>query len=147
MSEKISHITCEHLLKLEGTGEPEHVVIDLRDPVEFDAGHIKDSHNIPRRELAHNIDAIVPDKGKRVIVVVGPTMEDELDDIQEKLGGLGYGHVEFLAGGFDRYCEIADLDLDEGENEMTPEEMGYVGDGENDDEGADPYSSENEPLL
>lgn len=145
-AEKIPHITCEHLARLENGDEPAHVVVDLRDPVEFDAGHIKGSVNVPRRELTTNLASLVPDKGKHVIVVVGPTHEPEIESVHEDLAGLGYGKVEFLAGGFDRWCEIADIEID-GSGEMTPEEMGYVGEGDIADDDADPHSSENEPLF
>ena len=144
---KAPHITCEHLLELEGSNEPEHVVIDLRDPLEYDSGHIKGSHNVPRRELKNNLHNVVPEKGARVIVVVGPTHEEEIDSIHETLAELGYKRIEFLAGGFDRYCEIADLELDEADSEMTPEEMGFVGHGEGEDDSSDPHASENEPLF
>ncbi|MEY4723826.1 MAG: molybdopterin synthase sulfurylase MoeB [Candidatus Parcubacteria bacterium] len=121
---EIPHVTCEHLYDLhtaEGEEKP-HVVIDLRDRLEFEAGHIKDSLNVPRKELETNIETFLPNKDKRVIVIVGPTQEGDVHEVQDILNEMGYAKVEFLNGGFDRWCEIAPLEIEEGILELTPEE-------------------------
>jgi rhodanese-related sulfurtransferase len=145
--EHVPHVTCEHLLKLELAGaknkEKEHVVLDLRDTIEFESGHIEGSLNIPRNELAVNIESVVPEKKSRVIVVVGPTHEEDIETIHEELKGLGYPSVEFLAGGFDKYCEIAQIEV-EGLDEATPEEAGAVGDELTE---IDPEGQDNEPIY
>ncbi|KPJ84721.1 hypothetical protein AMJ57_05635 [Parcubacteria bacterium SG8_24] len=142
--DEIPHITCEHLATLK-KGELEHVVVDLRDRVEFESGHILGSLNIPRHELEKNIDSLIPDKELKVVVIVGPTHESAIEDIHEKLHGLGYRNVEFLAGGFDRWCEIAPLEVDELAEEKTPEELGFVSDGV--DEEIDPHTAQDEPMF
>jgi rhodanese-related sulfurtransferase len=143
----IPHVTCEHLLKLEVDGsknkEKEHVVLDLRDTIEFESGHIEGSVNIPRKELEDNIHTLIPDKKSRVIVIVGPTHEEEIEAIHEELKGMGYGSLEFLAGGFDKYCEIAEIDV-AGLDESTPEEAGAVGDELTE---IDPEGHDNEPIY
>jgi rhodanese-related sulfurtransferase len=144
--EKVSQITCEHLIKIKEEGGPDHAVIDLRDTLEFDAGHIDGSLNIPRRELKDNIENVVPHKSHRVVVIVGATEQSEIEFIRQELVEMGYEHVEFLAGGFDRWCEIALPSIDEVIDEATPEEAGMTGDGVNDYEGDDP-EEENEPLM
>lgn len=145
MAEGIPHITCEHFLKLDKLKEPEHVVIDLRDNLEYDAGHIEGSRNVPRREIDSILPNVVPEKHSRVIAVIGPTQESEIEDVYEEITSLGYGRVEFLAGGFDKYCEIAEIEAPDA-GELTPEEEGFVGDDIGDDD-ADPDHLENEPLL
>jgi rhodanese-related sulfurtransferase len=145
MADHIPHITCEHFLKIDKLKEPEHVVIDLRDTIEFDAGHIEGSKNVPRRELHDILPNVIPEKHTRVIAVIGPTHGSEIDSVYEDIKALGYEKVEFLAGGFDKYCEIANIEAPD-EGELTPEEMGFTGD-ELEDEGADPDHEENEPLL
>ena len=142
----VRHITCEHLLRLKD-GEQDkagraHVVLDLRDPLEFESGHIEGSVNVPRKELESNITNVVPLLTPRVIVVVGPTNEQELQQIHDALEHLGYPSVEFLAGGFDKWCEIAAIDKPD-ENE-TPEEEGFTGDVMTD---IDPEAQDNEPLY
>lgn len=144
MSDKeIKQITCEHLQKLRA-GEEEHVVLDLRDFNEFEAGHIKGSHSLPRKELKSNIVNIVPDKGHKVVVIVGPTESDDIAKIHQELAELGYGQVEFLAEGFDRFCEIAPLEIEPDLVELTPEEEGFTGEGLTD---IDPEGEDNEPLY
>lgn len=144
--EGIPHITCEHLLSLHGKDEKEHIVVDLRDRGEYEAGHIKDSLNIPRRELETNIENLVPEKAKKVIAIVGPTLREELTAIHASLTGLGYKNVEFLAGGFDQWCEIAPLEIEPELLEKTPEEQGFTGH-EPGEENLDPHQEEDEPIL
>ncbi|MDD5251895.1 MAG: rhodanese-like domain-containing protein [Patescibacteria group bacterium] len=141
--QEIPHITCEHLRKLRAD-EGEHVVVDLRDPLEFEAGHIQGSVNVPQRELTTNIDAFVPKKEHKVIVVIGPTQHTDIEKIHEELDGLGYKKVEFLAGGFDRWCEIAPLEVEPDLTDLTPEEEGFVGDELGD---IDPEKNDNEPPM
>jgi rhodanese-related sulfurtransferase len=145
MKKDISHITCEHLLGLR-TGEKEHVVLDVRDRLEYESGHIKDSLNIPRKELATNIANLLPEKGHKVVVVVGPTDEGDITAVHATLTDLGYGDVEFLAGGFDRFCEIAPLEIEPELLEQTPEEAGFTDRDAGEDE-IDPHQSQDEPLL
>ena len=142
---KITHVTCEHLISLEKSNEKkEHVVLDIRDHAEFEAGHIVDSLHVPHRELETNVENLIPEKSKRVIVVVGPTQELEIENIYTKLSKLGYSNVEFLAGGFDRYCQIAPVEIEPELFEETPEEKGFTGD---DLASIDPEGNANEPLL
>ncbi len=145
-SNKIPHITCEHLQEIKEEDGPDHAVIDVRDTTEFDAGHIEGSHNVPRRELTKNIESVVPHKLHRVIVVVGITEEPEIEYIHDELTQLGYESVEFLAGGFDKWCEIAMPTVEDVLGEETPEEAGMRGDGTDDYEGED-LEEKNEPLL
>ncbi len=142
----VPHITCEHLLKLHGAEKREHVILDLRDRLEFEAGHIKDSLNIPKRELETNIENLLPHKDKRVIVIVGPTGEADIASIHASLDTLGYRNVEFLAGGFDQWCEIAPLEIEPDLLDATPEEQGFTGH-EPGEEDLDPHAEEDQPIM
>ena len=139
-----TQITCEHLRELEQMDEKEHVVIDVRDPLEFDAGHIEHSHNVPEAELAVNIDAVVPHKDKRVIVIAGETNPEKLQRIHEVLEKQGYLNTEFLSGGFDAWCQIADIEIEPELTEQTPEEKHPD---TNEDGDVDPEKNDNEPLY
>jgi len=138
-----SYITCEHLLKLR-EDDLEHIVVDIRDNADFDTGHIAGSLHVPHRELTVNIANLLPVKDKKVVVVVGPTQEGEIGAVSEALDGLGYKNVEFLSGGFDRWCEIAPMEIEPELAEKTPEEMGFVGE---ELSHIDPEEGDNEPLL
>jgi len=143
---EIKRITCEHLAEIEKTAatDKEHVVVDIRDRADYETGHIAGSVHIPQRELATNLPNMVPDKDKRVVVILGPTEEEEIEAVHDKLQGIGYQQVEYLSGGIDRYCEIADIDLAELMGEVTDEEAGLTGRGESD---IDPEGSDNDPLY
>jgi len=145
LSPDIPRITCEHLATLEKKGAKEHIIVDLRELLEFEAGHIKDSVNIPQRELENNIHTVVPEKRQKVIVIVGPTQEKDIEDVHRTLQKLGYKDVEFLAGGFDAWCEIAPIELEPDLTELTPEEQGFTG--QREDEEADPTDAQSEPLM
>ncbi len=136
-------ITCEHLLKLRDN-ELEHLVVDVRDEADFETGHIAGSLHVPHRELETNIVNLVTDKDKKVVVVVGPTQESEIDEIHAALSSLGYKNVEFLAGGFDRWCEIAPLEIEPDLVEQTPEERGFTGE---ELSHIDPEEGDNEPQF
>lgn len=146
MPAEISRITCAHLASLQAKKEKEHMVVDLRDVIEYESGHIKGSVNCPRREIETNLPSLIPDTAKKIIVIVGPTQEKEIESVQATLMELGYGDVEFLAEGFDEFCEIAPLEIEPDLVELTPEEEGVVGAGE-DAEPNDPHVEEDEPLL
>lgn len=124
----IPHITCEHFLKLQQTPEKEHVVLDIRDNADFDTGHILGSLHIPHKELDVNIHTLIPEKNKKVIVIVGPTQEQDIEKVHAQLVALGYTNVEFLAGGFDKYCDIAPVEIEPELLLGTPEEKGFTGD-------------------
>lgn len=145
-NKNVPHITCEHLLTLHAMEQRPHVVVDLRDRLEWESGHIKGSLNIPRKEIETNIETLLSDKTKKVVVIVGPTQEDDIHEVHNILDALGYKDVEFLAGGIDRFCELAPLEIEEELLEMTPEERGggNVGD---EDAQIDPEASDNEPLF
>ncbi len=148
MEAKPRHVTCEHLLDLNSQPieNQEHVVIDLRDETDWDVGHIKDSFHVPHKEL-HNIESLIPDKTSHVIVVLGPTQEKEIEATHARLESMGYTQVEFLAGGVDRWCEIADVEVkDVLAEELTPEEAGVTAAG---DENSDvtPEAGDNEPIY
>jgi rhodanese-related sulfurtransferase len=131
MDTQPKHITCEHLLDLHSVpaDDREHVVVDLRDETDWEVGHIKDSVHLPHKEL-HNLESLVPEKDKRVIVVLGPTQQKDLDHTHAVLAEMGYANVEFLKDGIDRWCEIADVEVkDVLANDLTPEETGMTGDG------------------
>ena len=139
----VPHITCEHLQTLK-SDEMEHIVVDLRDYQEYEAGHIAGAKSCPRRELADNIGNVVPDREHKVVVIIGPTQEEEIERIHGELAALGYPNVEFLAGGFDRWCEIAPLEIEPELLETTPEEDGFVGEEMTD---VDPEKADGEPLY
>ena len=48
-------VTCRDLRKIQETGK-KHVLIDVRDEADYEAGHIEGSVHVPLRELEGNIE-------------------------------------------------------------------------------------------
>lgn len=73
------------------------VVIDLRDKGEFGKGHILDSVNLPFNKLDKEIDRVVSDKDKPVVLVCKHGQHSS--SAGKKLASLGYSNVQRLKGG------------------------------------------------
>jgi rhodanese-related sulfurtransferase len=143
---EIKRITCEHLRTLERqqADTKEHIVVDIRDLADYEAGHIEGSLHIPRRELSANLPSLIPEKARRVVVILGPTHEEEIEDVHAKLIEAGYGNIEYLAGGIDRYCEIADVDVSDVIEDMKDTDFVPAQHHESD---IDPEKEDGEPLY
>lgn len=136
-------VTCRDLRKLQDKDE-KHVIIDVREEADYEAGHIEGSIHVPLRELETNIDGLVPDKNEYVIVV--GEEKGLARETNDHLKAKGYGKVEFLLGGFDEWCKpaapdisdiVEDAKLEAEIAETKPEEHEEEVDSEND----------NQPLL
>jgi len=76
------------------------VLLDVREPAEFEAGHIAGSIHIPIRELAKNLN-LLPDLNAEIIVVCKGGARAALG--MAGLQILGYKNVKTLKGGFDAW--------------------------------------------
>ncbi len=142
---EIKRITCEHLVEIEKkNGEKEHLVIDIRELADYENGHIDGSVHVPKKELVDNTKSLVPENDKRVVVILGPTDEEEIEEIHQMMTDAGFKNLEYLAGGIDHYCELADIDLSDVLDAGTDEEHGFTGKGEAD---VDPEGNDGEPLY
>lgn len=103
-------VSCRDLRKLQEKGE-KHVIIDVRDAADYEAGHIEGSVHVPLRELEGNIESLVADKGEYVIVV--GEERGLAPETHDRLKAKGYSKVEFLLGGFDEWCKPAAPDVEE----------------------------------
>jgi len=79
------------------------VVIDVSEPEEFAAGHLKAARNVPLGELQERLPAIVKNKALPVILVCakGPRAL-RAEGIAKK---LGYARAQALAGGLKAWRE------------------------------------------
>ncbi len=79
------------------------VVIDVGDPEEFAAGHVKAARNVPLNELQDRLPGIVKNKALPVILVCskGPRAL-RAEGIAKK---LGYPRAQALAGGLKAWRE------------------------------------------
>jgi rhodanese-related sulfurtransferase len=72
------------------------LIVDVRAPEEFAAGHLRSAKNIPLRELAARINEL--DKSKPVLVVCTAGVQSVKGAVQ--LAQAGFAEVYSLDGGF-----------------------------------------------
>jgi sulfur-carrier protein adenylyltransferase/sulfurtransferase len=76
----------------------EALVLDVREPDEYEQGHIPGAVWIPRGLLELRIEAAAPDRARPVVVYCAGGTRSAL--AAHSLGLLGYQHVASLSGGF-----------------------------------------------
>ncbi len=133
------------LRKFKENGD-KHILIDVREEADYEAGHVEDSIHVPMRELETNIESIVPDKNEYVIVI--GEERGFAPETYEQLKNKGYTKVEFLLGGFDEWCkpatpDISDLKEDAEMEKEIAEDRGDHGEDQDDIE----QGTQDEPLM
>lgn len=98
----VPSISCEEYISLRGSGA-EHVLIDVREQDEWDAGHIENAIHIPRGFLEFKIADSVPEKSKLVVVQCASGGRSAL--CAQTLQKMGYTNVKNLEGGYTAYCQ------------------------------------------
>lgn len=73
------------------------LLLDVRDPAEFAAGHMRDARNIPLKELGTRIGELDKFKARTVIVVCSSGMQSSR--ATGVLRGAGFANVVSLSGG------------------------------------------------
>jgi molybdopterin/thiamine biosynthesis adenylyltransferase/rhodanese-related sulfurtransferase len=74
------------------------VVIDVRDPEEFAAGHLPGAKHVPRSYLESRIEGAVPDRSQHLILYCASGNRSAYA-ARTLLDDLGYEHVESMTGG------------------------------------------------
>lgn len=77
------------------------VVLDVREPDEFEQGSIPGAIFIPRGQLESNVENRIPDKSATVVVHCASGVRSAF--AAKTLGELGYGDVASMAGGFNAW--------------------------------------------
>jgi sulfur-carrier protein adenylyltransferase/sulfurtransferase len=93
---EVDTATAEELRAAPGT-----VVLDVREPDEFEQGAIPASLHIPRGNLESNIEARVPDHDTPLVVFCAGGTRSAF--AAKTLAELGYSDVVSVAGGFNRW--------------------------------------------
>jgi rhodanese-related sulfurtransferase len=89
-------VSCQALSTKQSVGE-NVFVLDVREPAEYQAGHIEGAVNIPIRTLAKNLDKLPADKAMPIAVVCKSGIRAAYATMTLKM--LGYGNVKDVAGG------------------------------------------------
>jgi rhodanese-related sulfurtransferase len=79
----------------------EMVLLDVRQPEEYEAGHLVGAFNVPIRELSQNLD-LLPDKSASIVVICKGGGRAMLAATALEI--LGYENVKVLKGGYDAWA-------------------------------------------
>ena len=82
-------------------GRPDTVVLDVREPDEFDQGALPGAIHIPRGHLESQIEARLPDRDAPIVVYCAGGVRSAF--AAKTLQELGYSDVVSMAGGFGRW--------------------------------------------
>jgi len=79
----------------------EYIVLDVREPDEFEQGAIPGSIHIPRGQLESNIENRVPDRDAKMVVVCAGGVRSAF--AVQTLEQLGYANTVSMDGGFNKW--------------------------------------------
>jgi rhodanese-related sulfurtransferase len=79
------------------------LVVDVCEPVEFAAGHVKNAVNVPLGQLAEKLEGVLKDKSRAVVFVCAAGVRSSRAAGQAKK--LGYEKVYSLQGGLKAWKE------------------------------------------
>ena len=82
-------------------GNPNTVVLDVREPEEYDQGALLNVIHIPRGHLEAQVEAKIPDRDAPVVVYCAGGVRSAF--AAKTLGELGYTNVMSVAGGFGKW--------------------------------------------
>ena len=96
-------ITAEEAKKIMDSGE-EHIILDTREQVEFDEGHIPGAILIPYTEIENKAEEMLPDKDNLILVYCRSGRRSKI--ASESLAKLGYTNVKEFGGIIDWPYEV-----------------------------------------
>ena len=76
--------------------ETGYLILDVRTPEEFAAGHIPGAINIPNETIGSEAPALLPDKNQRILVYCRSGNRSK--QASEKLAALGYTNITEFGG-------------------------------------------------
>jgi molybdopterin/thiamine biosynthesis adenylyltransferase/rhodanese-related sulfurtransferase len=100
---EIKEMTPEEVKERVESGEP-WMVLDVREQNEWEEGHLKDAHLIPRGFLEIRAENTLPDKDKPVVVYCAGGVRSAM--AAKTLQDMGYSSVVSMAGGYTRWREL-----------------------------------------
>lgn len=83
--------------RLQGAGEL--ALVDIREPGEFQHGHLLLASNMPLSRLELMAGRLLPRRGVPIVLCAGDPGDPRLEGAQEVFRGLGYRQVQVLDGG------------------------------------------------
>ena len=96
-------ITAEAAKKIMDSGE-EHIILDVREQDEYDAGHIPGAILLPYTEIENKAKDLLPDKDKQILVYCRSGRRSKI--AAEALVKLGYTNIKEFGGIIDWPYEV-----------------------------------------
>ncbi len=96
-------ITAEDAKNIMDSGE-EHIILDVREQDEFDAGHISGAILIPYTEIENKAEEMLPDKDKQILVYCRSGRRSKI--AAESLAKLGCTNIKQFGGIIDWPYEV-----------------------------------------
>lgn len=97
---KVSQIGIDQYKQLAAAGEP-HILIDVREDNEWNAGHAKGAMHLGKGIIERDIEAKVPDPNTKLVLYCGGGYRSAL--AADALQQMGYTNVISLDGGWRDY--------------------------------------------
>jgi rhodanese-related sulfurtransferase len=94
-------ITCDEYRQMRDMGT-DHLLIDVREQDEWDAGHIEGAVHLPLGQISEKITEVAPEKNATIIM--NCARGGRSAKACQKLIDLGYKNVKNLEGGYEAYC-------------------------------------------
>lgn len=95
--ERVQEIGIERYKEMASSGEP-HVLVDIREDREWDAGHVSGALHLGKGIIERDIETKVPDKSTRLVLYCGGGFRSAL--AADALRQMGYEHAISLDGGW-----------------------------------------------
>ena len=99
--QRITEVTPQQVREMRERGD-DVAIIDVREPNEWNLGHIPGATHIPRGVLESSIEPRVP-RERKVVLYCASGNRSAL--AAETLGQMGYGDVASMSGGFRGWAE------------------------------------------
>ena len=96
-------ITQDEAKKIMDSGD-EHIILDVREQDEFDAGHIPGAILLPYTEIESKAEKMLPDKDKQILVYCRSGRRSKI--AAESLAKLGYTNIKEFGGIIDWPYEV-----------------------------------------
>jgi len=107
---RVKETNIEGYKAMRASGE-NHVLVDVREDREFDAGHVKGAVHMSKGTIERDIETKYPDKSTKLVLYCGGGFRSAL--VADNLQKMGYANPISLDGGW-RALQTSGLELEKG---------------------------------
>jgi rhodanese-related sulfurtransferase len=99
---RIDQVTPEQVLDMQSRNEPV-VYLDVREPNEWNLGHLPNAVHLPRGHLEGKVEALI-DRDQRVVIYCARGNRSALAALTMKQ--MGYDNVASMSGGIQAWADV-----------------------------------------